>query len=134
MIIHQTRIICLWVHFFVLACLLCVGFLAAVESDYNEADYRESFSKYEICVTKHGEEANCTVDGEILPFGYVMTLYIIIQAFPISTFIFIGFRKTLFLFWVEYFKYCWQSKSIPLRFAPYFDNQIKMATSSSTFG
>lgn len=133
MVSHQSRLLFLWAHFLLLACLFTLTWIATADIDFNEQEFFEAARIYEACVMMLGKEGHCRLDAQVLPYSLVLLLNLLFLSFPITTFLFIGFRKTLFQFWFEYFKHCWASKSFPLQFAPHFDNQIKLATSNTTF-
>lgn len=77
--------------------------------------------EYIFCVLLAGKPDNCEIDVEKPSFAILILLWISISSFPIVTFTVFGLRKDIFLFWKEYFYYCYKNKTVTLSFIPSFD-------------
>ena len=70
------------------------------------------------------------VDGKP-EFVHLLLLWLSVSTFPIVTFFVFGFKKDLFLFWKEYFTYCYKNKTITFEFVPSFDPNSTTTTNGS---
>lgn len=126
---RQARLLLLWLHY-ICACCCSVGiFVLVIARGTTTTDFQSYFEDYVDCVQRHnGSAKHCDLEGSLVPFGVMLTMSIIFYSFPVSMFLFIGLRKQLFLFWVEYFKFVRIHKYFPLEFIPTFDGTIQTTT------
>ena len=130
-IMKQFRLFGLWIHYFLLVSFNT--YLLAKSAETRSDAFFKEVEEYIFCVLIQGDDDPCPPlydSDKIIEFGPMMTFHILLGLLPISTFIAFA-RKELFLFWKEYFVYCFKNKTIALQFTPSFDPDSSISQNST---
>lgn len=121
-----------WAHF--VTCIIIFTYKIIEYNKVSSDQIIDAISDYENCVKLNGDDEDCDLDVKVVSFWLLYLFHIIMNTFPISTFIVFGARKEIFLFWKEYFISSWKKKRLQLQFIPSFDPSVMVSSSTVSDG